>query len=1068
MSRSRYPSRHPTARRPHGGVLTVGGAALLTLLGCGADPGAGRLERAVAAHPRPCAGRLSTQAHSYAPSEKPSDRPAEPPDRNGLGTRSASLRFRSLEEPGGGAIDDTNARYREALERLHRGDVGTSITWLESLSAQLDGAEVHSDLAAAYLDRGSSEGGSGLDLLRALRSASTSTRLDPTLPAAWFNLALSSEATGLFLQAREAWDRYLEIDPASEWSEEARRRRAASALPLPRTYGATEGALRSALARADAAAVAAEVDRHPQRTRLWLWRSQLPRWANAADAPSAARALSDARSIADALSRRGDAQPTRVLDHLEQAASVEGTRDAFRRGLLDLAQGLAVQGADRRAAIPPLRRAVRALSETESPLRREATYALAESLAVVGSPADAEILLAETEERGELPADPWLEGRVAWMRGYLATRGSRPVEAVERYRQAWRLMEAAGARRRAGLFTRTATALAELGRPAAALELRLRGLVESVRLGEVQDRHISLRATARVLVELGRSDLARFFLAEMRMEQAIGSPSARSEAERVRWAAELLLEEIAADAAIGEPDRWHTALLALRSQVNALPDSAERELTEAYVALLEGGLALGVDPAGALRLLDRAAATFSRGDHLWGLVRTRGQRAVALRSLGRMAEARTELLRAVALQERIRRSVFDPFDRADVFEARQALFDSLIAIELEDGGSPQAALSFAERSRSRSLLDLIGKEPSGRPDAAARELLTSLPAGTAMLYYAVLEDRAHAWLLRPGSDLSAPVALPVARTDLRHRVDALREHLERAETPADTFRDASGTLYDLLIRPFDAELRESEGLIVVADRSLHRLPFAALFDREVGRYLIEELPIAAVPSAAAWHHSRGLARNKEAPRSVLSVSSAQERGDLPPLPHAARESEEVAALYPAAVLLGDPDATPGEVSASAPGADVLHFATHGALDLDQPAASALLLTPQPPDRPLGALTVRAISELSLERPQLAFLSSCSTLDGYTDENREGTLGPAMAFLVAGVPTVVAARWQVNDESARRLARQFHARYSKTGDASAALRDAQLAFLHGDDVALRHPRHWAVFQVFGAP
>jgi cytochrome c-type biogenesis protein CcmH/NrfG len=54
---------------------------------------------------------------------------------------------------------------------------------------------------------------------------------------AWFNLGLAAEATGDTTRAREAWSRYLALDPSSPWAAEARARLGkpgtSSALAVP-------------------------------------------------------------------------------------------------------------------------------------------------------------------------------------------------------------------------------------------------------------------------------------------------------------------------------------------------------------------------------------------------------------------------------------------------------------------------------------------------------------------------------------------------------------------------------------------------------------------------------------------------------------------------------------------------------------------------------------------------------------------------------------------------------------------------------------------------------------------
>ena len=75
---------------------------------------------------------------------------------------------------------------------------------------------------------------------------------------------------------------------------------------------------------------------------------------------------------------------------------------------------------------------------------------------------------------------------------------------------------------------------------------------------------------------------------------------------------------------------------------------------------------------------------------------------------------------------------------------------------------------------------------------------------------------------------------------------------------------------------------------------------------------------------------------------------------------------------------------------------------------------------------------------------------------------------ARPFLAAGVPTVVASQWDVDDGATARLFVAFHrALIAEAGDAARALRAAQLSLMRGADPALREPAHWGAFVALGA-
>lgn len=73
------------------------------------------------------------------------------------------------------------------------------------------------DMAAALLARGDDG-----DASRALQLLDRAAVLEPNRADVWFNIGLAAEAIGNTARARDAWTRYLTIDPSSDWAHEVR------------------------------------------------------------------------------------------------------------------------------------------------------------------------------------------------------------------------------------------------------------------------------------------------------------------------------------------------------------------------------------------------------------------------------------------------------------------------------------------------------------------------------------------------------------------------------------------------------------------------------------------------------------------------------------------------------------------------------------------------------------------------------------------------------------------------------------------------------------------------------
>ena len=111
-----------------------------------------------------------------------------------------------------------------AIAALMIGNVDAGVLALEqALLQDADDPQISSDLAAAYLIRGRRQGDSA-DWTKALAAADRAIANAPTLAEAHFNRALALERLGRTADARQQWQRYLEIDADSGWADEVRVR----------------------------------------------------------------------------------------------------------------------------------------------------------------------------------------------------------------------------------------------------------------------------------------------------------------------------------------------------------------------------------------------------------------------------------------------------------------------------------------------------------------------------------------------------------------------------------------------------------------------------------------------------------------------------------------------------------------------------------------------------------------------------------------------------------------------------------------------------------------------------
>jgi CHAT domain-containing protein len=186
-----------------------------------------------------------------------------------------------------------------------------------------------------------------------------------------------------------------------------------------------------------------------------------------------------------------------------------------------------------------------------------------------------------------------------------------------------------------------------------------------------------------------------------------------------------------------------------------------------------------------------------------------------------------------------------------------------------------------------------------------------------------------------------------------------------------------------------------------------------------------------------------IAENRKLQQVLVAARGGDE--DFAPLPGTRREVEALAQLFnardrPARTLLG-PDASEPELERVAAGGELgrfgfIHLATHGVIDEDAPARSAVILIqtglPDPLDQVLhqkpaydGRLSVREIQRGWDLKAELVTLSACETALG-RNLGGEGFVGFMQALLMSGTRSVCLSLWKVDDRSTALLMRRFYA------------------------------------------
>lgn len=327
---------------------------------------------------------------------------------------------------------------------------------------------------------------------------------------------------------------------------------------------------------------------------------------------------------------------------------------------------------------------------------------------------------------------------------------------------------------------------------------------------------------------------------------------------------------------------------------------------------------------------------------------------------------------------------------------------------------------------------------------------------TLIVYYladgyfaASTEQLAVAWVI--DADQVEAVSLDTTGAEIRAAVELLRLNLTSSSRGNGAAQQAE-QLYATLMAPLEPYLRH-ENITIVPYGSLYYLPFAALWNGETERYLIEDYTLTYAPSLATLP----LIQAQRTPNANALLVLGNPDGSLP---NASAEAQTIADLYATDPLTGRL-ATESAVYSQSHTIDLLHLAAHGVYNLSDPLATQIALSAD--ERNDGALEVREVFRLDLAETNLVFLSACETALGEQSMGDEIT-GLTRAFLYAGTPSIVTTLWNINDAASSLLVGTFYAEIAQGASFAAALQTAQLAVMHEEK--WRAPYYWAAFTLHG--
>lgn len=288
---------------------------------------------------------------------------------------------------------------------------------------------------------------------------------------------------------------------------------------------------------------------------------------------------------------------------------------------------------------------------------------------------------------------------------------------------------------------------------------------------------------------------------------------------------------------------------------------------------------------------------------------------------------------------------------------------------------------------------------------------------------------------------------------------------------------ASYRVYQQFLAPFLDASHQPQELTIIPDGMLNYIPFEVLISEQPlppaikkGQYkdlpfLLKQYPITYNYSATLWHNNSQPNTGSNNGKCLGFAPSIQFSENLDSLPWTQKELEAIESIFEGEYYYGK-KANKELFTQIANKFSMIHLATHGIVNMEQPMRSLLSFAPSSDSNNLEQVALYAyeIHNLSLHA-DLVVLSACETGFGKAIRG-EGVLSLARAFLYAGAPSVVTTLWEVNDFTSAALIETFYSNLALGMSKSKALQQAKLTFLSKTDKISGHPAYWASFISIG--
>lgn len=913
--------------------------------------------------------------------------------------------------------------------------------------ASPDVAEIDIAIATAYYERGA-QNRTPDDLGRAREAIGRALDKEPKNPIALFNRSLIDEGMGLYTEAISDWQQYLLVDPAGEWSTEAKDHLANCKQIKERKEKVTDGQslLAPGVISDFGASKVADIDRRIEDYQLKVFTSYYPALTTENPPSNVPHEVIEERTIR----RLGEISDIEHHDHLLLDLIGSGNFSKARIPAHQLASAIAANRAgDEQEALSQAQKAsigFRSIGNLAGSLR--AQFEMVYAMQFMSRTSECVAVARQLGAAARQHHYSWLTAQAEIEVSFCSNMNADLSVAFRDLKLG--VQDAGDARYKAALdraLLGEAAMQWQAGSSTVAWDLALEGLKHFWVSSVPYERGESYCDLLDVMAEQKH---------QWRLQSAVLVESlSLLEREQDRLAAAQVMVRLAGNRVMLHQTEAAKSLLAKALLIfRTAPQTASTQNQELMVRInLAKAEAASHHYSTSASQLEALRPQLQHLHEDLSLIEFYATLGEAYRKLGDETKAEKSDLDAINIYRNGLASLDHARDRLTWHRLISSAYRSLVQLRVDQNRTAEALTIWQDYRRAglpSRLNPAPAKAEEGVPDRASKQQIT--------IVYANLPDRLFAWaILGQRIESISLSASPDAVTQLGERFTA---ECSSPSSDIDSLLANGEQLYRILVAPFAPLLPEDGTVLIEPDDELAPIPFGALVDFQ-GRYLnsvhtIAISPFSAVPAQSVSSRRppdrRDQALLVENRFALASGQSEDSQSD--------KEIETVASFYPNNTTIRSETVMPSKFIGLLKHAAIFHYAGHSASSGNGSALVLQELNPAGTEF-LGSFRSDDLEGTRFEHARLAVLSACQTDRGQGEQwlDRDNF---AVTLLNAGFPEVVASRWNIDSGATATLMRSFYESVSRGVSVPKALRIAAEGTreLH----EYQHPYFWASFSV----